>query len=115
MMNLAHLNEIQISELALMLDEEFPEFVRTFISHSENLILILKQQLKARDTDGFITSIHSLKGSCRNVGAEQLADYCLQMETVARNASITSVDTDFISFDKEFEQLKSTLIKVARI
>jgi HPt (histidine-containing phosphotransfer) domain-containing protein len=114
-MNLEHLNKTQINELALMLDDEFPEFIRTFILHSEELILSLKQQLNTNDNNGFIISIHSLKGSCRNIGAELLADYCLQIETQARNENIASVHPELMSICAEFNNLKVTLLKLARI
>jgi HPt (histidine-containing phosphotransfer) domain-containing protein len=114
-MNLEHLNHSQINELALMLSDEFPEFVRTFISHSEELILSLKQQLITNDNEGFIISIHSLKGSCRNIGAELLADYCLQIEVDARNDKFSSIDPELLSIYAEFNNLKATLLKLARI
>lgn len=114
-MNLEHLNETQINELALMLDDEFPEFVRTFISHSEELISSLKKQINTHDNDAFVISIHSLKGSCKNVGAELLANNCLQIEMVARKDTIAALDPELISICEEFNTLKATLLKLARI
>ena len=114
-MNLEHLNEVQINELALMLGDEFPEFVRTFISHSEELILSLKKQLNTNDNNAFVISIHSLKGSCRNVGAELLANNCLQIEIAARNDTIAAIDPELMSICEEFNALKETLLKLARI
>jgi len=114
-MNLEHLNIAQINELALMLNDEFPEFVKTFISHSEVLISSLKQQLNTNDNSAFIISIHSLKGSCRNIGAELLANHCLQIEAAARNDNYASIDPELMSICAEFNNLKTTLLKLARI
>ena len=114
-MNLEHLNEAQINELALMLNDEFPEFVKTFISHSDELISSLKQQLNTNDNDAFIISVHSLKGSCRNVGAERLANHCLQVEDAARKDKFDSIDPELMSICVEFNNLKATLLKLARI
>jgi len=114
-MNFEHLNETQINELALMLGDEFPEFVRTFISHSGELISSLKKQLYTNDNDAFVINIHSLKGSCRNIGAEQLANNCLQIEVVARNDTIAVIDPELMSICEEFNTLKVTLLKLARI
>ena len=114
-MNVEHLNKPQINELALMLGDEFPEFVRTFISHSEELIDSLKKNLVTSDHDAFIISIHSLKGSCRNIGAELLANDCLQIETVARSDNFSSIDSELTDICSEFYNLKATLLKLARI
>ncbi|MFT7185413.1 MAG: HPt (histidine-containing phosphotransfer) domain-containing protein [Pseudohongiellaceae bacterium] len=114
-MSFEHLNKSQINELALMMSDEFPEFVSMFISHSEALILSLKLQLKTNDNNGFIISIHSLKGSCRNIGAELLANHCLQIEIEARNQKFSSIDPELVSICAEFNNLKATLLKLARI
>jgi len=114
-MNSEHLNKTQIDELALMLSDEFSEFVRIFISHSEELISSLKKQLTTNDNEAFIISIHSLKGSCRNIGAELLANHCLQIEIEARNDKIASIDPELTNICAEFKKLKATLIKLARI
>lgn len=113
-MNSEHLNSVQIDELKLMLSEEFPEFVSTFISHSQDLILGMKQQLQTDDHEGFIISIHSLKGSCRNIGAELLADHCLQVETNARKQNFISIDPELAAICAEFTNLKATLLILAR-
>jgi len=114
-MSIEHLNEAQINELALMLGDEFPEFVRTFVSHSEDLISSLKKQLNTKDNDAFVISIHSLKGSCRNIGAELLADHCLQIERTARNDIFAEIDPELVSICEEFNRLQATLLKLARI
>ena len=114
-MNLEHLNKPQINELALMLGDEFPEFVRTFISHSEELIDSLKQNLISSDHEAFVISIHSLKGSCRNIGAELLANHCLLIEADARNEIFNSIDPELADLYSEFNNLKATLLKLARI
>ena len=114
-MTFKQLETAQIEELQLMLEDEFPEFVRTFISHSDNLISLMKEQLSVQDNDAFIIGIHSLKGSCRNIGAELLANSCLEVELLARKESILSVDPELSTICQEFTELKETLSKLARI
>ena len=115
MKKLKHLDVERIDELALMLDDEFSTFINTFLMHSEDLITSLKQQIANSDLAEFTISIHSLKGSCRNIGAEQLADYCLQIELLARKDERVTIEGKFLTFDQEFERLRSTLLKLARI
>jgi len=110
-----HLNRAQIDELAIMLEGEFPEFVRTFIAHSDDLITSLMKQLLEKDNDAFIIGVHSLKGSCRNIGAELLANNCLEIELLARKESISSVDPELPTIRQEFLRLKKILIELARI
>ena len=114
-MTLNHLNKVQNDELSLMLGEEFPEFVRTFIEYSEELIKSLKNNLSLKDKDAFIIDIHSLKGSSRNVGAEILANNCLQVENFAREGLFDQIDPGLIEICSEFERIKNTLLKLARI
>ena len=113
-MSFEHLNKAQIDELALMLGQEFPEFINTFIVSSEGLINSLKQQLKGGDCAGFVISIHSLKGSCRNIGAERLSNYCLIVETSAKEDSISVINPDLPEICQEFEILRASLEQLAR-
>jgi len=98
-----------LNELTVILEDEFPKIIETFIESTTDLLRILSAALKEKDTKLFILKIHSLKGSCGNIGATYLAELCSVNETLAKSGRINDVDPSLEEVSKEFEKVKTVL------
>lgn len=83
----AQLPVLEISRLEVLRDVEgddgrpfICEFVELFETDARQRIKELKDVVAAGDTSGLRKMAHTLKGSCRNLGAAAMADHCLKLE-----------------------------------
>ncbi len=78
------LNAEMLEELREIMEEEFPVLLETFLEESERQYLVAKSAWIGEDFDELRRAAHSLKGSCGNIGAEQLQRTCASLEDNAR-------------------------------
>jgi len=108
-MTIIHLDYDLIHELASLLEEEFPVLVNTFIENSNHLLEKMSTLLAEGDIKIFIMNIHSFKGSCKNLGAEHLADLCMNYETLANQGQIERIDSEFKEIRAELDKVSELL------
>jgi HPt (histidine-containing phosphotransfer) domain-containing protein len=113
-MALLHLDYDLVHELASLLEEEFPILVNTFIENSNQLLKKLPQLLDEGDIKTFIRHVHSLKGSSRNLGAEHLADLCLNYENLANQGKFDHIDPQFTAIRTELDKVSESLTRYAK-
>ncbi|MCR9261271.1 MAG: Hpt domain-containing protein [Pseudomonadaceae bacterium] len=77
------LNEELLNELKLIMEDEFSDLMQTFLVESEKQFLSAQSAWDGGDFPKLRLSAHSLKGSCANVGAEQLQQTCALLENQA--------------------------------
>lgn len=77
-----------IDELRMVMGEDFPSFVQSFLDDSARRLYQLEQQLEAQLLSELARGAHSFKGSAANVGALALADSCQQLESRAKTGDI---------------------------
>lgn len=82
------LNQSIIDELRIIMGEEIALLFDTFIVDSEEKISLLEAQIDELDFSLLRHTAHSLKGSCKNIGAEKLAKNCGALETLALNKEL---------------------------
>jgi len=73
-----------IEELRDIMEEDFPSLLESFLVESEKQYAQASQAWQTADYDALRRSVHSLKGSCGNVGAQQLHATCDELEGLAR-------------------------------
>lgn len=78
--NLAQLKEI--------LGERFSELIETFQSDAETRVATIRTALESSDLASIRHQAHGLKGSCRNIGANGLAELAATLEDQAHDASL---------------------------
>lgn len=84
-MKMADLVDMEvIEELRDIMEEDFPSLLESFLSESEKQFAQASQAWQSDDYDTLRRSVHSLKGSCGNVGAQQLQATCDELEGLAR-------------------------------
>ena len=92
------------------LGEDFSAIIDSFIESSSNILDAIPPSLLNDDIDSFVIKIHSLKGSCRNIGAESLAELFMQYESNAKHGDIDKIDPSLTDIKHEFELVKTSLI-----
>lgn len=78
------LNEDLLRELKLIMEDEFGDLMHTFLVESELQFHSAQSAWDGGDFAKLRLSAHSLKGSCANVGAEQLQQTCALLESQAK-------------------------------
>jgi len=108
-MAITHINDAYLDDLANVLEEEFPAIIESFINSSSKILDSISASLLSQDIESFTLKIHSLKGSCRNVGADHLAELCMKEETFAKNGQVNKMDPALCDVRQEFEIVKKCL------
>lgn len=98
-----------MAELQLIMEDDFPKLINSFKQNSHKLIDELSGCLVDQDQDGFVMRIHSLKGSCRNIGAAQMGDVCQQIEHAARTGERVLQPSDLAQLKLELAQVEQAL------
>ena len=86
------LNRKLIDDLRLLMEEDFPVLLETFLAESERQFRAIGDAWAQRDLDALRRSAHSLKGSGSNIGAEELARLCADLEQRARSEGDSIAD-----------------------
>ena len=100
-----------MAELQLIMEDDLPKLINSFKHNSRKLINELSECLVNADQEGFVMRIHSLKGSCRNIGAAKLGDVCQQIETAARADQFNTSLSDLEQLKTELSQVEQALQK----
>ncbi|RUM34604.1 MAG: hypothetical protein DSY50_06205 [Desulfobulbus sp.] len=69
----------------------------------------LETAVKNLDSKGIESLAHTLKGSCSQFGATELANLCAEAESMARENRLTSMQEHFIKIQRSAEQVRKIL------
>ena len=64
------------------------ELIDLFLQQTPDLLRSLKKALEENDWETVGTTAHTLKGSCANLGAEQMAAWCRKLESIAGQGTL---------------------------
>ena len=81
----------QVNELRDVLEDEFAAVIEAYLRDAERKVISVVAAARACDAGQLREVAHSLKGSCRNVGARQLAESCQQIESLAYEDQLDEV------------------------
>jgi|SRR5690554_1131170 len=107
--NTEHLDLGALAELREVMEEEFALLLRTFLKDSVIRIGQIRETLEKGQVEEFGRACHSLKGSCSNVGAPLLADYCLQGERMGREGDLSQGPALMQAIEDEFALVRELL------
>ena len=85
------LNQELLEELRMVMEEEFPSLMETFLTESARQFAEAREAWAASDMDQLRRSAHTLKGSCGNVGAELLQGTCATLEACAKEGETQDI------------------------
>lgn len=70
-------------------DREFEaDLMQEFVSSSRSLLSDLARAIECNDLAAAQMAAHTLKGSCRSLGAGPMAEPCFEIERMAREGSL---------------------------
>ncbi|MBP5564769.1 MAG: response regulator [Lachnospiraceae bacterium] len=78
---------------------------------SSNLSSGLDTYYEAQDWENYEVMAHSIKGACRNIGADVLADKAFKLETAGKQKDIEYIKKNHDSFSDEYKELISCITR----
>jgi len=110
MNDIQHLDYDALNTLKDVMEDDFGFLIHTFIQDSNDRIATLRELLGGENADLIRRTVHSFKGSCSNLGALRLASLCSAVERKALEQNFTSLHTDFVEIEQEFQLVKQMML-----
>lgn len=107
-----HLDYGMLEELKEIMEDEFLELLKIFLSDSEVRVKNLKSAHLENDHDNVRSLAHSFKGSSSNIGAHALSELCKEVEVLAKDGGALDARRLIDEIDAEFQLVSSELMKV---
>ncbi len=95
-----------VEELKDVMGDDFSLLVESFIRDGQQRLQVMKVALDGQDQEALRAQAHSFKGSSSNLGALQVRDYCLALETLASRGELAAAPA-------EMEKLESAFLKAS--
>jgi len=98
-----------LDTLKEVMEDDFQVLIDTFLSDTVVRIDSLRAALTETDADLLRRSAHSLKGSCSNIGVQQLAVLCAQMEEKGFEEDFTGTEQILADIEQEYSLVRQDL------
>jgi CheY-like chemotaxis protein len=85
------------------------EIIDLFLQQTPDLLTSLKKAFAEMDPESVGLTAHTLKGSCANLGAEQMAAWCRELESVARQGTLAEAGRLPVQLENEFAAVRQIL------
>ena len=85
------------------------EIIDLFLEHAPAYLLSLKSSCEEKNAEGLKKTAHTLKGSCGNLGVDQMASWCKELELMARQGTLSSAKRLVAQLEQEFVAVKKVL------
>ncbi len=104
-----HLDHEALAELKDVMDEEFDILINTYLQDARERMALLQKAADDEDPSEYAKVAHSFKGSCINIGAPRLADFCLQAERAGKNEDLSESERQITAIREEFSRIDKEL------
>lgn len=92
-------------------DKEFEaELMQEFLNSTPHLLENLRRAIQQGARKDAELSAHTLKGSCRSLGANAMAEPCYEIESMARSGDLTGATEKEREATKRFEILRQYIV-----
>ncbi len=102
-----------IEELRELGGDDDPEFfisvIEQFLDDIPRHLEGIRQAMDTHDAEGLMKAAHGFKGSCRNIGATPLADFCFVLEQLGREGSTEGAAQIFTQVESEEARVRVAL------
>ncbi len=98
-----------LESLAEIMGDDMGMLLETYIDDCSGKVTSICEMNLATQQDDIFKMAHSLKGSSNNVGATEFADYCAEVERLARAGSLTDNDFNPETIQSFFERAVNEL------
>lgn len=96
----------QLNELRYVLEDDFPEFIASFIADTGSKLAQLQRLVMQKSVQESRDVAHSLKGSCLNLGAIAMAEQCQRLQLSDNHEEST---TQLLQLDAIWAETKTAL------
>ena len=79
-----------LNMLKEIIGDDLKEVIESYLAASPNLLQQMQICINSEDADGIQLHSHTLKGASANIGATQLPNLCLQLESAAKTGVVTA-------------------------
>jgi histidine phosphotransfer protein HptB len=104
-----HLNAEIFNELKDIMEEEFPLLLETYLRDSQLQYQRIDEAWQNRSMEDLRRNAHSLKGSSANIGAQQLAALCAELEMQAKSSLESGVADTVVAVAAELTAVQQTV------
>lgn len=101
-----------LEELKEIMEDEFLELLKVFLSDSETRIKGLHAALRDQEQDQLRRIAHSFKGSSGNIGAHALSQLCKELEESAKAGKIEISPALVENIESEFSTVSSKILEI---
>ncbi len=85
------------------------EIIDLFLQQTPGLLQTIQKAFGEKDLGSVGNTAHTLKGSCANLGAEQMAACCRELESMVRQGTLSSDGTLLAQLEREFDTVRQIL------
>jgi len=108
----SYLDHDMLEELKDIMEDEFLELLKAFLSDSEKRITSLRSAYAANDHVNARNIAHSFKGSSGNIGARALSKLCKELEEIALAGNISDAGALVEGVEAEYRCVSTELMGV---
>lgn len=90
------------------------EIIDIFVEDTPQRIAELRASRQSGDTEAFVRSAHSIKGSSSNVGAARLRDVAATLEAQGRSSGMDGAEPLVARLEAAFEEAREALGKLPK-
>ncbi len=98
-----------VAELKDVMGDDFSVLVESFIRDGQQRLQALSQALQGQDRETLRAQAHSFKGSSSNLGAIQVCEHCLALETLAMEGDLAQAQTRLSALESDFKKAAEAL------
>ncbi len=98
-----------VAELKDVMGDDFSVLVDSFIRDGQQRLQALRQALAGGDRETLRAQAHSFKGSSSNLGALQVCELCLSMETLAVDGDLGEAPAGLDALEAAFDKASAAL------
>jgi HPt (histidine-containing phosphotransfer) domain-containing protein len=88
------------------------ELAELFVGECEHFMATTQEAIAQRDAAALERAAHTVKGSAGNIGAPQVVEAALRLETMARQGDWTEADTACAALETALNNLKPALMAI---
>ena len=103
------INPEVLDTLSELVGDKFIELIEVYLSDSEIRIQKIEKAFDDGDTNTLANEAHGLKGSSRNLGANDVASICEVLETESRAGKLGDKVQTMASIEKTFAAVAAQL------
>ena len=112
--NLRHVDASMLDGLKELLGDRFVLLIEQYLADCSARIARIEPALACDDLLVVKNEAHGLKGSCRNIGANALAQICADIEDRARFGEAVGLQQKFADVQQEFAAVSHELETLIR-